>query len=158
MPSSTPIPKSARLVAIGVLALGLVGLADALWLTVEHYRGGIIPCNIVRGCQAVTTSRFATIGPVPVALLGTVYYTMMLILAALAVDRVRPENIRQLFRLSIVGFAFSLYLVSLQAFVIKAFCFYCLISATSSTLIFVLAYLGRRMVKSSQITLNNADR
>src|SRR3989338_8313863 len=124
---------------ITMIIAALVGFADAAYLTVEHYTGGTPVCTIIQGCDIVTTSPFATIGPIPVALLGTLYYLALIIGIVAYFD---SRDIRWLERvavLPILGFAFTLYLVFLMAFVLDAWCIYCLGSATSSTLLFVLA-------------------
>lgn len=123
--------------AIIFLFFGLIGFADAAFLTVEHYRGGPLPCAITSGCDTVTTSRYATIAGIPVALLGALYYLSVIIGAVMVIDAGRPEWLKRLARWTAAGFLASLYFVGLQVFVLKAYCLYCLISAGTSTALFI---------------------
>ncbi|MBI2099978.1 MAG: vitamin K epoxide reductase family protein [Candidatus Vogelbacteria bacterium] len=122
-----------------LLSLALVGFADASYLTIQHYIGGPLPCSLLKGCQSVTTSSFATIGPVPIALLGAVYYLIIFVLLLAYFDGRGEKFLVWVSRLSEIGFFASVWLVYLQIFVIKALCLYCLTSAASSTLLFLIS-------------------
>ncbi len=132
------------IVAIAVLAL--VGFADATFLTVEHFVGGPVPCFITTGCDTVTTSRYSAIGPIPVALLGALYYLAMLI-GSLWYFETKAARLRPvLFWFSVVAVLESVYFFYLQAFVLRAFCVYCLISA-ALTLLILLCTASARFYK-----------
>ena len=148
---SSPKRNNGRWFAPVIIGLALIGFADATFLTVEHYRQAIIPCTIVHGCQVVTTSRYATIGPIPIALLGALYYLAVIVTVALTFEGQRPIWRRLLPWLTMSGFVFSLYLVALQAFVIHAFCLYCLLSAGTSTLIFLASLIRHRVFKRREV-------
>src|SRR5829696_9199429 len=64
--------------------LALVGLADAIYLTVEHLAGRSVRCTITSGCEEVLNSAYATVGGVPLAALGAVAYFTVFSLAILA--------------------------------------------------------------------------
>ncbi len=53
--------------ALIVLGLAVIGLADAVYLTVKHYLGGSVPCSLTEGCDTVLTSNYAVFGGLPVA-------------------------------------------------------------------------------------------
>lgn len=137
------MPKNKLFPAL-ILGLSVLGFADAAFLTARHFLGGAIPCVLFTGCETVTTSAYATWGPVPVALVGAFFYLSVLILSVLFFDLKRPIFLRLILWLSGVAFLASLYFVYLQAFVLKTFCSYCLLSAICSTLIFLLS-LGLRL-------------
>ncbi len=124
--------------------LSLLGLADAFVLTAEHYIKLNLPCTFSGGCEQVLTSKFATIAGVPISWLGVVFYgvVLFLVLTAFANNQRLPS--RFLVGWGAVGFASSAVLTSLQAFVIRAWCQYCLLSALTSTLIFILAIIHWR--------------
>lgn len=122
----------------------MIGFIDAAYLAVYHFLGEVVPCALTSGCEAVTTSRFATIGPVPVAVLGVIYYGLILFLGAHLLHS-RSQAVASWMALVIaLGFVFSLYLIFLQATIINAFCFYCLVSATVSTCLFVVSFFLKR--------------
>lgn len=117
---------------------GFIGFLDASFLTFEHYRGDPLPCVIFTGCDTVTTSQYATIGGIPVALLGAIYYLAIFVLTIAYWDTKNPKFINTASLLTFVGFFASIYFVYLQLFVIHAICLYCVISATDSTILFIV--------------------
>ncbi len=126
-------------IPIVVLIVALAGFADAVYLTIEHYSNVIPPCNI-GGCETVLTSRYSQVIGVPVSLIGSVYYLFISVLLLVYLDTKKEIYLRIPFLVSILGIITSLWFIFLMIFVIKAFCPYCAVSATTSTIIFVLAY------------------
>jgi uncharacterized membrane protein len=127
------LPLAAAIVA-------LVGLADAIYLTVKHLSGAGVQCTIVHGCEQVLNSEYAKIGDVPLAILGALAYFTVFSLATLAAF----GNIRAWQVLSvIVAFmsVFTVWLLYLQAFVINAFCQFCLLSAAVTFTLLVIVVL-----------------
>lgn len=125
------------------MLLAVAGLLDSVYLTYLHYAGqtGICPLsNPFVDCGLVLGSPYATIGPLPVALLGVAHYSFLLLW--LVMDLVRGgEFFRRLVLLqSTIGAGVSAYLVYLQMAVIGSFCFFCMVSAAVSFLIFVLVW------------------
>ena len=122
--------------------LALVGLADAVYLTVHHYTAEPVPCSIVEGCETVLTSAYAEIAGVPIAAFGALAYFVAFSLAILTVFGNR--SMWMLFGVqSFIMAAVSAYLVYLQGFVIGAFCQFCLISAATSVGLFVIYLVSR---------------
>ncbi|HEX8502779.1 MAG TPA: vitamin K epoxide reductase family protein [Pyrinomonadaceae bacterium] len=128
-----------------VALVALVGLADASYLTAEHLSGSSVRCMIVTGCDEVLQSSHATVaGGVPVAAVGALAYFAAFSLATLAAYGYGGAR-RLLVPLVAVMFLATLWFVYLQAFVIRAFCFYCLVSAAVTTTLTLLV-LGRRFL------------
>lgn len=119
--------------------LALLGLADASYLSFEHFSGAIPPCT-VGGCETVLTSPYATIAGIPLALLGVGYYLALLVLTRLEGQR----SLIALAALTSFGVAASAGLVYLQVAVIGAICLYCLISAGTTTLLWILTLIRMR--------------
>ncbi len=71
--------------------------------------------------------------------LGVAYYVALCatILATFFIPTLRPLLFLALVLGTTLGFLFSLFLVFLQAVVIKNYCFYCMISAMISFLLFL---------------------
>ena len=108
--------------------VALVGLADATFLTVAHLTGDDAVCGSLAGCSAVLGSSYATTFGFPTAAFGAVAYFAVFsaaILAAFGYDRTRAI----LIALISLMFVASLYFLSLQAFVLHAYCPFCLLSA-----------------------------
>lgn len=140
------LPKSFLVVSILV---ALLGFADASYLTIEHYRGATPPCFIVSGCGTVTTSVYSQIGPIPVALLGALYYFTISLLLFLAMESRKDKPARIAFLLTPFGILASGYFLYVQIFLLKAYCLYCLGSIATSTILFMLAVVADRMHKKN---------
>jgi len=116
-----------------MVALTLVGLGIASYLTIVHYAGGSPVCAVNHGCETVQKSKYADLAGVPVALIGLVGYV-----GILASFLVRGENGRLLrLGLTATGFAFSAYLTYLELFEINAICQWCVGSAVVMTLLLI---------------------
>ncbi len=122
-----------------ILALSLVGLADAAYLTAKHYSGGPVPCSITGGCEPVMESSWATVGGVPVAALGAVYYLVTFFLTIFYLDGRKLWALKVTFVLTAMGIAVSIALICVMAFVLHAWCQYCLLSDGVSSLLFAAA-------------------
>lgn len=131
-----------------IVILSFIGLIDSSYLTFKHYLGLPLSCSFLQGCEKVLSSQYATIGNFPLATLGVVYYFAIL-LVSLGYLLIKQKKIVWLiFSLSPLGFLLSLWLVYLQLFVLKAICLYCIISAITSTLIFILSLTAIKTVGS----------
>ena len=139
-------PSLAGWIPLVILALSVIGFADASYLSVKHFQGVAPTCVLFSGCDVVTTSEYATIGPVPIAVLGALFYLTILILSVTYLDRKSERAIQLVALISIPGFLFTLWLLYLQLFVVNALCFYCVASGISSALIFVLAQVAWRSI------------
>lgn len=122
--------------------IAFLGFADASYLTIEHYFSVPLPCTIFNGCETVLTSSYSMIFSIPVALLGAFYYLAVFIFLACAIDTRKKIFSKLAISMTPLGFLASLYFVYLQMFVIKAICLYCMVSATLSTVLFVLGMIG----------------
>lgn len=150
---SNPKPRL-RLFAVAIIILAATGVVDATYLTIKHYTGGPVPCAITSGCETVTTSSYSVVAGVPVALAGAAYYLVMLVMGIIIVETRSVRWIHRLAWCSLAGLLASAYLVYLQAAVLHAYCIYCLASAATSTILFVVAWWLKRWVKHTQdITL-----
>ena len=121
--------------------ISAVGFIDATYLTTQHFLGVPVACSILKGCEQVTTSQFAVILGIPVALLGSIYYLTILILSIIYLDSRKINILNIIAKIAPLGFLASLYFVYLQIFVIKAICLYCMISAITSTLLFIFSLI-----------------
>jgi uncharacterized membrane protein len=127
--------------------LAIVGLADAIYLTVEDLTGQTLRCTIISGCSEVLASPYAHIGSVPLAAVGAFAYFTVFSLATLAAfDYPLIANLLKI----VVGLMFitALWLLYLQAFVIHHFCQYCLLSAGVTVVLTVVIFLTGRGAKN----------
>jgi uncharacterized membrane protein len=118
-----------------MIVLTLVGIGIASYLTYVHYKGLSPICALNQGCEKVQSSRYAKVGGVPVPLIGLIGYV-----AIFASLLIRGELARMATAgMTIGGFAFSVYLTSLELFRIHAICQWCVGSAIVMTSLAVLA-------------------
>ena len=124
--------------------LAVLGLVASTLALREHYRTyGDSPCSINEhwDCGVVNHSRYAMLGPIPVAAVGIAGYILM---AAMAWMRAY----RLLIVLSLAGLAFSLYLAHIERDILGVWCVYCVISLG---IISVLSLLNLGVVVSQMV-------
>ena len=111
-----------------VAIVALAGLADATYLTVQALTGETLTCGGSPDCFRVLGSSYARLGKIPVAMLGALAYFAVFTFATFAAFGYRraPK-----FLVLTVGtmFLMTLWLLYVQAFLLHAFCRYCLFSA-----------------------------
>jgi uncharacterized membrane protein len=132
----TEAPGSrARFVLYMIAAfISLAGLADATYLTVMALTGETAACGGSTGCFEVLGSGYAKIAGIPVAIFGVLGYFGAFTFATFAGFGYRRA--RGLFALTVwTMFAMTLWLLYVQAFVLHAFCRYCLFSAAFTFLL-----------------------
>lgn len=138
-------------VPIVMLIVALIGFADATYLAIEHLRGVSPNCSILAGCEVVTSSKYSEIFGIPVALGGSVYYLSVFLLLVAYLDTKKIYFFRLVTLLTPLGLLASAWFVFLQLGILKAICIYCMGSAISSTVLFVLATVAVRKKNASSI-------
>ena len=123
--------------------LALVGLSDAVYLTVQHISGQSVPCSVTGGCEEVLTSQYAVIAGIPLAALGAAAYFSVFSLSTLAAFGYRVAG-KLLLPLVATMVLMSLWLFYLQAVVIRAFCQFCLLSAAITIVLMIVVVLARK--------------
>ena len=133
------------------MALSLIGLADAIYLTyIKLAADGI--CVAGEGCEIVNTSVYSQIYGIPVAVLGGLAYVAMLVVLLLELRNEFFEFNGPLIVLgiSIFGVLYSAYLTYLELYVIRAICEFCVLSAVVLTFMLILsAARMQRTLKSA---------
>ena len=135
--AGTAGPGASRLVA---LVAAVLGLGVSVYLTIEHYDRSVslaCPESSTVNCVKVTTSKWAEIAGVPVALLGLLYFVVMtgLLVAATLVRR------RELDLLATVasgaGLLMVFYLVYVELLEVDAICLWCTAVHVLTAIMFV---------------------
>ena len=107
-----------------LLILAVFGVVVSSLALREHYREyGDSPCSINEhwDCGVVNHSKYAMLGPVPVAAVGILGYVLMALLAWLGAYRL-------LIVPAFAGLAFSLYLANIEKTILGVWCIYCVMS------------------------------
>ena len=138
-----------------LLILSFLGFVDATYLTIIHYKHIIPPCTITHGCETVLSSKFATIYGIPLALFGSVYFFTSVVLDILMFQNINNVWLRKIFALfNFSGLITSVILLSLQFFVLKALCQYCLVTDIDLLLLFYFSVLFLKRSKQREIIVD----
>lgn len=129
-----------------LVIIPFLGIMDAAFITYEKLNNRVPPCTPGFACASVLESPYASIGPVPLSLVGFFFYSLVCLFAVLSfldVDHLRfgKEKLHThdlMLPLAIFGAGFSAYLVIIMGIILKAWCVYCLISALLCASNFVL--------------------
>lgn len=137
--SASSTTQEARSRFLGaVILLSVIGAAIAGYLTYTHFNESALVCA-VGDCGTVQKSKYAEIGPIPIALLGLGMYVVLGILAAGRLRGRLPVTFQQAtiaaWAIALAGVAYAAYLTYLEIWVIDAICQWCVASAIVTTLI-----------------------
>ncbi len=149
--STNDVKQTIAKLPIAAAIVALIGIADAVFLTVEHYAAEPVPCGAGFDCEMVLTSPYATLsgfvgnipvlGDVPLSVLGAAAYFVAFSLALLAAFG--DKRMWKLYGVQVTLMAcFSGLLIYVQAALIHAFCQYCLISAATTLTLFLIYLLS----------------
>lgn len=132
------------------LALSIIGAGIAGYLTYTHYNEGALVCSVGGGCHTVQESSYATIGPIPIAMLGL---GMFITLAALAIVRILNWKFISSDTATMASWGITLsallyyaYLVYIEIFVLEAICQWCVATTTFTVAIFAIESYRLRSV------------
>lgn len=143
-----PNEKTLRKFAIAMMVVAFLGFLDAMYLTANKFFGVPITCNVTHQCDTVLTSSYSEIAGVPVVLAGVFFYLAMLFGSYLYLETKSRRVLWAVSLLPVGGLLFSIWLTIVQAFILHAWCQYCLLSAGSSTLLFVLGLITLKALKT----------
>lgn len=119
-----------------LVILGLLGFGISLYLAVSHYLNFSVPCTVTQGCETVLSSKYAMFIGLPLSVWGCVYFVCLIVASLLANHYSIWQKLLTV--LVSIGAICSLIFLSLQFFVIKKICQYCLAVDLLSIVIFLL--------------------
>ncbi len=125
--------------ALNILYIcGVIGILDTLYLIYHKMRGTEVACIFFpkEWCYKVQHSPQSKTFGIPNSMAGFVMYT--LILAFTFYFSVGVTSFLWVKYIVTFGFLFSMYFTYIQAFVLRAFCTWCVVSAINFT---VMAYV-----------------
>ena len=123
-----------------MLALTVIGIADAAYVARGNYTGAPLWCPILDGCNTVISSPYSRVFGVPMSYFGFIYYLFMFGLAARLAYEPFSNNLRfRAILYAALGAVSSIYFMYLQLGFIGEICSYCLISAVTSFLLLFAA-------------------
>ena len=121
--------------------VSVAGLAIASYFTYEHYTGSSsLVCSDkgIVNCLEVTTSTYSKVAGVPVAVLGLIFFVVMLILQLPPMWN-RPSSAIRRLRVTwaVIGLCTVLYLLYTELFKIDAICLWCTAVHVLTLVVFV---------------------
>ena len=121
------------------IVLSFLGILDAGYLAYKHLQKKPLVCPINHNCAEVTDSKWANMFGLRNEYMGLAYYIVLFCIGVAAgiYSAYQQPLYLVLFGTTVLGMIYSAFLVSLQAFVIKNYCFYCMISALLTLLLFL---------------------
>jgi uncharacterized membrane protein len=127
-------------------AASVAGLGVAGYLTYEHYTGStslVCSDNSIVNCLAVTTSTYSKVIGIPVAVLGLIFFAVMLVLQLPPMwERTEPAIRRARVAGAVVGLGTVVYLLYTELFRIDAICLWCTAVHVLTFVVFVSTVLA----------------
>ncbi len=145
-----PSRRAPRWAVAGSLLAAAVGLGVSIYLTIAHYTTTVTlacPQTATVNCQKVTSSAQSMFLGMPVAVLGTAYFAVMLLLCLPAAWRAGgPGPLRWLWWLrplaALAGVGFVAWLVYAELFILDAICLWCTAVHVLALVLFAVIVLG----------------
>jgi uncharacterized membrane protein len=147
-PSAETHPARDLLRTLSII-LVVVGLAISGYLSYVKLAEVPVVCvanSDTFNCEVVQNSAYSKIAGIPVAWLGFGTYAAMLILLLLEnrINFLKQNGALVFFAITLFAWLYSMYLVYLQVFVLKALCPWCLGHELTMTLLFLVTCLRLR--------------
>jgi uncharacterized membrane protein len=135
-PLRVPSPRQVTLDAVLVgaaLVVAIIGVGIATYLAFENVQGQSGVCTgVAASCEKVQQSSYGKWFGVPVSVPGVGLYVALALAAVVWLTNLRgwrPYASFAGFNLGLAGVLASIYFTSIEAFVLEAYCIYCLTSA-----------------------------
>ncbi|GAB4488647.1 MAG: hypothetical protein Fur0016_14650 [Anaerolineales bacterium] len=127
------------------VALAALGALVSIYMTIYKLTDNNTMCLGSGSCATVNESAYSEIFGIPVALVGVGGYfaiLAVLLLEKYGKNRFFKENgLLAIFGLGVGGFGFTLYLVYVEAFILKAWCPFCVVSQITMTILFIITII-----------------
>jgi uncharacterized membrane protein len=146
-------PRSGPLFNRLIFVLSLAGAGVTFFLTVAHANNVIVPCGPSHGCESVAAHPSShgfgipALSGIPTAAFGLAMYAALAIVsfarAVFPSEKMQRAGGWLQWLMGLSGVAVSGWLTYLEAYVIHAWCRWCVASAIIITLVFITASIER---------------
>lgn len=136
-----------------IFIFSIIGLVISAFLVYEYLQVTPVICPITgNGCDIVKKSEFSSLFGISIPYYGVLFYTVVALISVFLTQN--NQKIVNQFRLliSLAAVAFGIYLTYIEAFVIHAYCFWCVSSFIVSIVIVILAFasLNTKVMEKSK--------
>lgn len=125
--------------------IAVLGILDAIYLTIIKFTDNKTLCiEGIGDCWTVNNSSYSEWSGIPISIFGILAYSTIILILILQ-NRVKflvDFGSIFVFGIALTGFLFSMYLTYLQFAVIKAVCPFCIISAITMKIVFILSLIN----------------
>ena len=120
-----------------IMIFSFIGILNTLYLSYHIITRKDVKCLFFpqRWCRKVQYSEHSRTFGIPNSFAGFGMYLLIFVFSIFYLYGAMP--LWPIFALIIIGFSFSLYFIYIQAFVLEAFCTYCVISAIDFLVMFI---------------------
>lgn len=126
-----------------ITMLLITGISIALYLLYSKYFAQSIICNF-SSCSSVTSSKYGFIFGLPISLYGFLYYIGFSFMFFMT------HNLKKIFYYTLIGIAFTVYLSFVEAFILHAWCEWCIYTAVICWALSILSFWNTK-IKSDDV-------
>lgn len=135
-----------------IVILSVLALCVSVYLSIAKALSLAVPCDFTGGCETVLSSKYSMLLGLPLSTWGIFYFSLLIITSLFANHY---NNARKALKLFLaLGTLGSLSFLSIQFFVLKAVCQYCLLTDSLTIVMFLwdlnLEFHQKPNVNSSQ--------
>lgn len=124
-----------------LLAIAVVGLIVSGYLLALYTTGTPIPCGLHGACEVVRNSSYASFFGIPTPAFGVIFYLILVVLAEMWQPKAGARYRWALWITATIGVSVSVFLTYIEAFVIHAWCRWCVVSALLTVAAFVVVLI-----------------
>ena len=123
-----------------IYLFSVIGLLNTTYLVYHKIRGTDVKCLFFpkKWCRKVQYSKYSKTFGIPNSVAGFFFYLAIIILMTLFIKGFIVFFPAQV--IIIIGFLFSLYFMYVQAFILKAYCTWCVLSFVNFSVMFVFMW------------------
>ena len=123
---------------VSLVVLAFLGLINSSYLAYKRKTEQPLVCPINHNCNVVIESKWSKVFYIKNDTLGVMYYAVLFILGLFLFSNIYTNLIiNGLLLINTLAFLFSVFLLYVQKYKLKSYCFYCLISALITSLVFL---------------------
>ena len=119
-----------------LIVLSVLGITNAFYLHYKRKNKERLICPLNSDCNAVINSKWSSMFGIKNEILGLLFFTFVMTAALILFFNNSLVLKKFLLLISLFSVLFSAYLIYLQKYIIKEYCFYCIINALIIFLIF----------------------